>query len=104
NVTGVQTCALPIFGSGCSCARPSFKRMKQTFHLGCDFRFWNFGFLLLGPARRDWDLGFEIWSLIFVRTGMALNRRVISISDCSTPMRSRLEAPTKPTQSVRSLT
>ena len=32
--------------------------------------------------------------------GMALNRRVMSMSDCSTPIRSRLEAPTKPTHSV----
>src|SRR6185369_4034599 len=40
----------------------------------------------------------------FPPTGIALNFRVISISDCSTPIRSRLDAPTNPTQSVRSFT
>ena len=33
-------------------------------------------------------------------TGIALNRRVMSTNDCSTPIRSRLDAPTNPTQSV----
>jgi hypothetical protein len=38
-----------------------------------------------------------------LRTGIFLNFRVRFVSDSSTPSRSRLDAPTKPTQSVCSL-